>query len=1009
MRKKDCFAEALVKLNNNQKNAVENIEGPVMVVAGPGTGKTQVLTLRIANILRKTDTTPESILALTFTEAATREMRERLVNLIGKDGYRVRVGTFHSFCQEVIRDNPERFFIGEKNDNLSDLERNEIVQNILLEGQFGVIKPEASPLFYVRSINIAVQNLKREGVSPENFTRVLNRMRQELEEEEDLGKTERLKRERELNKNLELAEVYTSYQKELIKRGRFDFEDMINFVINAFKDDGDFLLGYQERFSYFLVDEYQDTNSAQNQLVFSLASFWKERANIFVVGDPNQSIYRFQGASMENFQEFIKRFPNSTLVNLTNNYRSSQLVLDSAHEVIINNKTQFSQLKREALIAKIDKSNDLISFGFFGRGIYEDFFVSEAIKNNWSSGVPLSEIAVIARHNQDLEELAFYLKRVGIPVIIEGGENILRTRVVRKIIKLLRVIDQIDSGYPETELFNLLYEDYLGFKKLEVVKFLRSDGEKRLTLTNKLLNTSKRKEFRELALKLVGWKGEEKNLTFLEFICKVIKESGLLDYILNNDDAVAKLNQLHALLNEIKKQISQNHDLDLGGFLKNIDLMEKQNINILEEPLRTNTEAVTLTTVHKAKGREWGAVFIYRFIDGKWGNNRNRELIKLPGDILEFGGKNYDQNEEERRLFYVALTRAKNKVYISGARNYEVGYGIRECLPSLFLTEIDNKRLELIEKERIERKAEKALAGVFAEAASDFLVTGEEFYLKELVANFKMSVTALNTYLSCAYKFKLNNLYRIPKAKEEYLSFGTAVHKALELFYQKYIKERSIPEKDFLIREFERALEKELLSEESLRRRMGQGQKILSAYYDYYQDRFEKPLMTEKHFGGMSYKRVMLDDIPLTGKVDRIDLIDLSKNTVRLVDYKTGKPKSRNEIEGKTKSADGSYKRQLIFYQTLSDLDNSFKHKMTEAELDFVEPDDSGRFRKERFVISEDEIIRLKEIISEVMSEIRLLNFQRTKDYFICKTCEFVDHCWPEGVPKTNNQNSQDS
>jgi DNA helicase II / ATP-dependent DNA helicase PcrA len=1010
MKRGDDFKEAFEKLNENQREAVERIEGPVMVVAGPGTGKTRVLTLRIANILKNTDTSPGSILALTFTEAAAREMRERLISLIGKDGYLVRIGTFHAFCQEVIRDNPEKFLISEATQNLSDLERNEIIELILLGNDFEIIRPINSPLFYANSLLAGIRNLKREGVDPDEFEVVLERMESELViEKEGLGKTEILKREKEIAKNKELAKVYRLYQKELSKRGRFDFEDMINKVVDAFKNDADFLLSYQEKFNYVLVDEYQDTNSAQNQLVFNLTSYWGERANIFAVGDPNQSIFRFAGTSLENFQEFVERFPKSTLINLVDNYRSSQLVLDVAQEVIGNNQTQFSQLKKAKLQAKNGSDNLSVETAFFSGSIFEDFYIAKTIKENKSRGIPFSEMVVIGKQNQDLKDLASFLDKYEVPVVIEGGEDVLRAPIIKRLLRFLKVIDQTDSGFPEIDLFTILYDDFLGLEGLEVVKLIRKASEKKRGLIATLLETEEGGDFHELAEKLARWKKEEKNSTFMEFFSNVLEESGFLNYVLSQNEVASYLNQINSLFDEIKRQSAQYSDLNLSRFLKNIELMEKQNISVSEKRLEVKPEAVTLTTVHKAKGREWREVYIYRFVDGKWGNIRSWDLIKIPKQILKFGEDEVDPNEEERRLFYVALTRAKEKVNITGAGVYETAYGEKECLSAMFLSEVSEKNLKKIEIDEIEEKSSEIVRQVFASQPKEVGGLGEEVYLKELVANFKMSVTALDTYLTCPYKFKLNNLYRIPQAKEDYLAFGTSVHKALELFHQRLAKEKKTPDKVYLLEEFERAIEREILTEESLLRRKKQGQKILSAYYDFYRDEFKTALATEKYFGYASYSRIMLDDIPLAGKIDRIEAVDETGVRVRVVDYKTGKPKSRNEIEGKTKYSTGSYKRQLVFYQILSDLDSSFKPKMVEAELDFVEPDERGGFKKERFAITDKEVSELKKIIKGVMAEIRALKFPRTSDSLICASCDFAGHCWPEGIPKTSNQNNPEN
>jgi len=272
------------------------------------------------------------------------------------------------------------------------------------------------------------------------------------------------------------------------------------------------------------------------------------------------------------------------------------------------------------------------------------------------------------------------------------------------------------------------------------------------------------------------------------------------------------------------------------------------------------------------------------------------------------------------------------------------------------------------------------------------------------VADFKLSATALNTYLTCPYKFKLNVLVRVPRAKESYFVFGSAVHKALELFHKSFIKDDRHPGKEYLLNQFEQALVKEVLTQDELKDRLRQGRRILAAYYDNYHDEFRKPLFVERFFG-YGWSKAFLDDIPLTGKMDRIDLIDQSDKTVRVVDYKTGQAKTRNQILGKTKDANLDYLRQLVFYKLLAQLDQSFPLTVTETVLDFVEPNKkSGKFRREKFLIDDDEVDQLKQTIRDVMKEIRQLKFARTTDYSNCVRCEYRHHCWPEGIPQPKSE-----
>lgn len=318
----------------------------------------------------------------------------------------------------------------------------------------------------------------------------------------------------------------------------------------------------------------------------------------------------------------------------------------------------------------------------------------------------------------------------------------------------------------------------------------------------------------------------------------------------------------------------------------------------------------------------------------------------------------------------------------------------------MFITETPRKYQTVIEP-RLAKEAQKVLKQFLEPPQQPVPTIEEKDWLASLVKDFRLSATALNTYLTCPYKFKLNVLVRVPRAKADYFAFGSAVHKALEMFHRSFIKEDKYPAKDYLLSQFATALKKESLLPSSYQDRLKQGHQILSAYYDYYHDEFRKPLFVERFFG-YGWSKAFLDNIPLTGKIDRIDLIDQRDKTVRVVDYKTGSSKTRNQILGKTKEANLDYFRQLVFYKLLASLDKSFPLTVKETMLDFVEPNKkTGKFKQEKFLITDGEVDVLKQTIRDVMKEIRSLNFSRTTDYRKCVDCEYLHHCWPEGLPKT--------
>ncbi|MFH2062070.1 MAG: ATP-dependent DNA helicase, partial [Candidatus Beckwithbacteria bacterium] len=772
--------------------------------------------------------------------------------------------------------------------------------------------------------------------------------------------------------------------------------------------DKNLLLTYQERLLYLLVDEFQDTNSSQNQVVNLLASYWGDQANIFVVGDANQTIYRFSGAALENIISFTKTYPQAKIITLNQNYRSTQTILDASHHIIQKNHFKPEKLIKSLnikLISSYSKPGLKISTVHLPQGTVESYWIANQIKKLIKKSVKPEEIAILYRHNQDAHDLSSMLAKLNISFNIEGGGNILKDPTINKLLTLLRVINNYKDNLEDPDLFTLLHYKFLKFNPLDILKLARVASKKRSNLIDTILS----KDFNQLGLEnpdkftaflanLTQWQQLNSQKTFIEFFEIIIKNSNFLDWILTSKDAVEKLNRLNSLFSEIKKLNAIDPQLNLSSFLEALNLMEINHLKIIETDLDIQTNSITLSTAHKAKGKEWQYVFIYQAVDGKWGNNRVRQLIKLPSGILKNQNlEKKEKNEDERRLFYVCLTRAKTKLYISYADRYTLGSYTKETFPSMFQAELPKGALKSIDVKSL--KSKKILTKLLSVPPAKDLNQKEQQFLKNLIKDFKFSPTALNTYLTCPYKFKLNNLLKVPRAKISYLSFGSAIHKALEMFYRKFIKDEKYPTKEYLLTQFKFALDKEVLVPQDYQARLKQGRKMLSAYFDYYQDDFVKPLFTEKFFGS-GWSKAYLEDIPLSGKIDRIDWVSQKEKTVKVIDYKTGKPKSRNDILGKTKYSEGDYYRQLVFYKLLSELNKNFQPKVVEAELDFIEVNPSGKFKKETFKISDTDINDLKKTIKKAMKEIRSLNFSKTNKLSHCDRCEYLPHCYPNGLPK---------
>ena len=1005
-----------MKLNPAQKLASDTIEGPVMVVAGPGTGKTEIIAQRIATILKKTDTPPDAILALTFTEIGAKAMRERLLSTIGETAYYVNIYTFHSFCSSVIQEFPDKFLISRETAPLSELERVEIFHQILDQHQFDHIKPVNSPYFYAKSLIKAIQDLKREAINHKEFKNILKKEKTSLATaKSSLSKTAYKDQQKNLDRNLEVTTVFKTYQKILKERGRYDFEDMINLVVESFESDESLLRTYQERLHYFLVDEYQDTNSAQNQVVDLLASFWGDQANVFVVGDSNQSIYRFQGASLENIISFQKTYPKAKIVTLDQNYRSTHTILDTSHNLIQKNHFKIQDVIKSVkpkLKAQPNLQPEQINTTQLPSETLETYWIARKVKKLIKKGVKPQDIAVLVRHNSDLPPLADMFAKLNLKVDIEGGSDILKDPDLNQFITLLKVINTTKDNLEDLDLFTLFHYPFFDFDPLDVLKLARAANKKRTSIIDliqspkfKTLDLKHPNKFINFLTKLTAWQQLDAQTTFPQFFENLLQQSGFLDWIMQSPDAIEKLNNLNSLFSEIKRLSLTDHQLNLDSFLKSLELMDLNHLKITAKDLDIKSNSITLTTAHKAKGKEWSHVFIYRCVDKKWGNNLTRDLIKLPPGILlntDFSKK--EKNEDERRLFYVSLTRAKTNLYLTYADRYSFEGHVRETSPSMFLSELPQKHLKPISTKSFQSKAKKILQTLLSPAPETKTNLKEKNFLTQILKDFKLSPTALNTYLSCPYKFKLNNLIRVPRAKQPYLSYGTAVHNALEQFYRQFQEDDQYPSKDYLKKAFKKALQKEVLTKAETKTRLKQGQSTLSTYFDFYHQDFKKPLFVEKFFGGY-WSKPILDNIPLSGKIDRIDILDQKDKTVKVIDYKTGSSKTRNQILGNTKDSEGDLFRQLVFYKLLTKLDHNFKATVTEAELDFVEPDKhSQKLKKESFKIGNQHLTTLRQTIRGAMKQIRSLNFTRTQDFKHCSRCEYKNHCYPTGLPSTTEQ-----
>jgi DNA helicase-2/ATP-dependent DNA helicase PcrA len=1026
------FEEAYEKLNDAQKEAVNTIEGPVMVIAGPGTGKTQILASRIGKILLETDAQPQNILCLTFTDAGVVAMRERLIQFIGSDAYKVNLHTFHSFCHHVIQENL-RHFNKRELQPLTDLERIQVMKELIDRFPKGhPLKRYKGDVYYdLDNLTHLFSAIKREGWEVNWLQEQIDRYVKDV-----IPVTDGLYNKREQKKgNFQLtvkgkAEIermeklkaaiagFPDYQSLLDKKHRYDFDDMIHWVIRLFETETEILLGYQEQYQYLLVDEYQDTSGSQNRIVELLASYWEEQPNLFVVGDDDQSIYRFQGANLMNLMTLANRYEKDLRrVVLTKNYRSVQPILDAAKGLIENNQQrlihQFEGLSKELIAdGKETKALQLLpELRTYESELAEQAHIAASIKKLIEQGIKPGEIAVIYREHKLGDELMKFLQQESIPYYVKRSIDLLQDPFINQVLNILRYLAaEQDNPYSgEYLLFEILHYPYFGIRPFTIANLCYELAEMRNkkkidktirghlnglieehsgTLfsnddqTNKLLSLARFLESAQTKL-------HEENLhRWFEFI---LNESGLLPWAMSQPDRVWQLRKISSLFDYLKESTQRNPEIKLGEWMEQIRLMKENEIRLSLVKTTGKDTGVNLMTCHGSKGLEFEYVFLMGARNDVWeGKRDNNKGFRLPSTVFE-EESDAEAVEELRRLFFVSVTRAKKHLYISYPKVKHNGNLIE---PSQFFEEV--KRTLSLEPVDIRLGAEEETRFAslrFGIVRKPVIDPAEQDWVDKQLGQFVMNVTALNNYLDCPLKFYYNNLIRVPSAKSEAAEFGTAVHEALKDFINHMMGNgKRYPDADYLVQQFRYHLYsgRDIFTKESLKRFLEHGETVLRAYYDkYYQPApVDDFILTETPLRG-----VVVNGIPLKGFTDKIQFWG---NDIIISDFKTGKhSKSRGRGDfdrpgGKHQPLGGNYWRQAVFYKILVDHLPGKNWNVLEACFDFVEPNDSAGFDRERIEIGKEDVDYVTQQLSAVWQQIQNREFTTGCGKKDCHWCNFT-------------------
>jgi len=1026
-----AFLERYQKLNEEQKQAVNTIYGPVMVIAGPGTGKTEVLAMRIANLLRSdVQVQPQEILCLTFTDEGTVAMRRRLLEIVGEAAHKVHIYTFHAFCNNIIQSNPDYFGFRELTP-ISDLEKMDLVYDIIKNLPEGhLLRRLKGDLFYdAKNLLSLFDMMKSEGWTPERICSEIDWCIENFPNQEkyqykranakknikvgDL-KTADIKKETErLERTRAACLLYSEYERRMQQGGRYDFGDMILWVLRAFREHPEFLQRQQERFQFLLADEFQDTSGAQYELLTMLSDYWED-PNLFIVGDDDQSIFEFQGARLHNIIDFYNRYRKSIqVIVLKHNYRSSQFVLDASAATIRHNEQRLIYQLRELQLDKnILAANERFAKEQFTPPVihacynqaHEDAFIVDKIVSLMESGVPLNQVAVLYAQHKQAANIISLLEKKSIPYWVKRPVNVLELPLVTQLLDILRYLEaeRTNSFSGEERLFRLMHAPFFGIRPLDIATlsiYLQSK-EKRYRYWRQLLQDALLLQTIELAQAtplhrlgehLEGWISGMSTLTLPMLLEDILHKSGLVAWVLKGENPVWDMQVIHSFFSFVQEECTRNPRMNVSTLLQMIDQMMQEGIPVYVQKVVRQENGVRFYTAFASKGHEFEHVFIIgatkNFWEGKSGGNRGFVLPESLINLTTSEAENQNNIEVARRLFYVALTRAKKHLYISFAK---ADNKAKELEPSCFTDEIK----ALSQYQEVGLESEQMLGhmtGLFQPAPKMSLELARKELIDRRLEHFALSVSAMNRYLNCPVSFYYEYILRVPEAKSDALSFGIAIHYALEQAFKKMLAnpDKQFPPIDEVFSSFRYIMRREESSftELQYQRRLELGEKILTEYYNYYLQDFNKVVVCEYNISNVS-----IGSVPVKGKLDKIEF---DGKDCLVVDYKTGSPDyaSRKELQGPTEENPngGDYWRQMVFYKLL--LENfppAQSWRMTAGVFDFIEKSADDRFVRYTVPISPNDLTTVKQQIIDVYGKITRHEFEQGCQKENCRWCNFT-------------------
>ena len=956
--------DLLKDLNPEQKKAVTHGKGPLIIIAGAGTGKTKVITHRIAHLISSKMAKPEEILAVTFTEKAASEMEERVDLLIPYSYSFVDISTFNSFGEQILRDYGIEIGYSPDFKLLDEVEQAIFFREHLFQFQLDYYRPLSSPTRFIQDILLAIKRLKQEDIKPQEYLEYAEKLEQEASDD--------VTKER-ARKHKEMARVFNNFQDCLRTEGKIDFEDQVTLVVDLFRQRSSVLEVFQDKYQFILVDEFQDTNYIQFELLKLIAS---KHRNLTVVGDDDQSIFRFRGASLANIHNFRKIYPDYEKVVLNKNYRSTQPILDSAYKLIQQNNPYRLEVQEnidKTLESSLEETGKSIHMLTFDTLSHEADRVAELIEEKEKEGIRLSDMAILVRRNADADAFLRALNMKGIPFRFSGSRGLYTQDEVKILVAFIKTLTDFDDSkslffLALTEVYNLDPYDltpltnYANKKNFPLHRVFKMVYEEKNPVD---LSASAEKTVKQIVEDMLYFVRYASSHNAGHVVYVFLEKSGYLKSLVEKGDLSSelKIKNIRIFFDKIRKFSELTEDDSIYSFAQHLDLLQQVGDNPATAEAELEEVAVNVLTFHKAKGLEFPVVFMVSLIADRFPGRHRKEKIPVPDDILKEDLPETEKYyQEERRLFYVGMTRAKMLLYMTWAKDY----GLKR------LKKVSPFVLEALDLPSLPDEVQKASTLEEIQRYAPYTSKAPVSQKIREMGVLNLSYSQVDDYLTCPLRYKFRRIMRIPVLPHHNLVFGLVCHNTIHYYLKMKMRGKIVTEKELLQAYEERWVNEGFLSREHEEMRKKVGEEAMRLYFRRQESSDLLPQFLEKKF------IVLLEGVKLTGRWDRVDYL---KEGGVVIDFKATAVKDQKEADKRTRDSLQMDMYAFAFVRTQ-------ELPLLETRLHFLESDIIGRAEK-----GKKECQKAEEKIRQAEEGIRDQNFQARPDWHNCSLCDFRTIC----------------